>query len=238
MSEAPPTPPSAKKAAKAAPKAGKAERLQPLRKAAGRGPAGAAEAASPTKPSSAPAGLPRAQDAGASKAKTTEDLAAPRKMTADGCVRVRSEILCRAPTDETVFSVRFSPDGKLFAAALGNGTVQCFNAPGTPHRTLRPQGPAKEELPCTCARWVPATAKAMLAVACAAGSVQLLDVGTGQVAAAVPEPDNEVLTVDCSPDGTHFASAGSDRIVRVYDTATAQLLHELQSGYDFAGRVT
>eukprot|EP00667_Euglena_gracilis_P017760 EG_transcript_18790 len=159
-------------------------------------------------------------------------------MTADGCVRVRGEILCRALTDETVFSVRFSPDGKLFAAALGNGTVQCFNAPGTPHRTLRPQGPAKEELPCTCARWVPSTAKAMLAVACAAGSVQLLDVGTGQVAAAVPEPDNEVLTVDCSPDGTHFASAGSDRIVRVYDTATAQLLHELQSGYDFAGRVT
>eukprot|EP00668_Euglena_longa_P029491 GGOE01036841.1.p1 GENE.GGOE01036841.1~~GGOE01036841.1.p1 ORF type:complete len:426 (+),score=54.56 GGOE01036841.1:75-1280(+) len=238
MSEAPHTPNSAKKVPRGALKAGKSEKLQPLKKGAARVPAREAETPSPMKPSSAPAGPSRVPDAGSNKAKATEDLGVARKMTVDGCVRVRNEILCRSLTDETVFSVRFSPDGKLFAAAVGNGTVQCFNAQGTPHRVLRTQNPTKEELPCTCVRWVPAIAKSILVIACAHGSVQLMDVATGHVEATILEPNNEVLTVDCSPDGARFASAGSDRTVRVYDVSTSQLLHELQSGYDFAGRVT
>ena len=40
--------------------------------------------------------------------------------------------------------------------------------------------------------------------------------------------------MDYAPDGTHFASAGSDRVVRLYDEKEGRLVVGMESGtYDF-----
>ena len=43
------------------------------------------------------------------------------------------------------------------------------------------------------------------------------------------EPENSVLTVAYSPDGSHFATAGRDRMVRVYDESTKEPLATMGS---------
>lgn len=47
----------------------------------------------------------------------------------------------------------------------------------------------------------------------------------------ISDPDNQLYCVDYKSDGSIFATAGKDKMVRIYDEATKSLVSTLSGGY-------
>lgn len=62
------------------------------------------------------------------------------------------------------------------------------------------------------------------------GSLQHWHTTSGKLLHTIHDELNQLLTVDYKPDGTMFATGGSDCIVRVYDEQTRKLRAELAGG--------
>ncbi|KAK7197125.1 WD domain, G-beta repeat [Novymonas esmeraldas] len=128
-----------------------------------------------------------------------------------------------------------SCDDKLIACALGNGAVCVLNsvtfvavARGAPGRDY-------VDVPATCVRWAPAQCESdwQLVSSSSAGGVMLWNWDSTEFSlrrgATASEQKNEVMAMDVSPSGNHILTAGSDRVVRVYD-AKLTLLAQLVEG--------
>ncbi|KAJ9472147.1 Ribosome biogenesis protein WDR12-like protein [Diplonema papillatum] len=157
-----------------------------------------------------------------------------------GGIRISGTVAAREQS-ESVFCVRYSGDGKYCAAACGNGAARIFEtATWTPVQRLRSMAHNAEGHAATAIRWRPhgPTKAYDLIVACASGVIQQWswdEETDAEYVGAIVEPGNEILCVDYSPDGTQFASVGSDRIVRIYDTMSGKLSHKLDTGIDARG---
>ena len=62
------------------------------------------------------------------------------------------------------------------------------------------------------------------------GSLQHWHTTSGKLLHTIRDEFNTLLTVDYNPDGSQFVTAGSDKIVRVYDEQTRGLVVELEGG--------
>lgn len=61
------------------------------------------------------------------------------------------------------------------------------------------------------------------------GELKLWDVESGQLVRAIPEPHSDaVLGVAFSPDGKYLASCGADRLMRVFEVETGQLVNSFE----------
>jgi WD40 repeat protein/transcriptional regulator with XRE-family HTH domain len=129
-------------------------------------------------------------------------------------------ILPGDPANFGVLQVAFSPDGKLLAAAYGDGYVRLWN-PVTGQ-------PAGAPLPADTGPGGGVFAVAfspdgkLLATADADGTVRLWNPVTGQpVGAPLPaDPAGSVIAMAFSPDGTLLATADNDGYLRLWDRAT------------------
>lgn len=142
--------------------------------------------------------------------------------------------------EEHIHSCVFSPDAKRVACALSSGSLRVLNA--TTLETVARGAPGKDfaGVPAACVRWAPAASRAawQLVSGSCAGGVMLwhIDSADGSLkrGAAVSEAGNEVMAVDVSPNGACVVSAGSDRVVRLYDAAL-QLLATMVDGLNADG---
>ncbi len=151
----------------------------------------------------------------------------------------------RAHTE--TFSLDYSADSKQMVAGCGDGSVRLFGAAPGAHghilqRVLHNKD-NKESLPVTCVRFSPldvdggAGEKARIVLAaCADGSVAQWQVGsTGNSGTLLRSTNtgssNSVYALAYQSDGLHFAAAGRDHIVRLYDSSTGQLVR----AFDNAG---
>mmetsp|Transcript_115683 Transcript_115683/g.247256 ORF Transcript_115683/g.247256 Transcript_115683/m.247256 type:complete len:365 (-) Transcript_115683:94-1188(-) len=160
-----------------------------------------------------------------------------------GNKRIRLKYTCNpeySPVSDC-FCVRFSPDDAYLAASFANGAINVYNAAtGKQEFVLNNAGDGKEglggPLPTTQLRWRPHSAqsktKSVLISVNAEFDGQILHwhIKSGKCLHTITEKGNQLFCLDYFADGSQFATAGRDRLVRVYDEATKRLVQTLSGG--------
>jgi WD40 repeat protein len=153
---------------------------------------------------------------------------------------IRAKYTCN-PKYEPIsdcFCVRFSPDDQYVAASFANGAIHVYNAETGKQEFVLNSQDSKEgyALPTTQLRWRPHSAqsktKSVLISVNAESDGQVLHwhIKSGKCLHTITEKGNQLFCMDYFNDGSQFATAGRDRLVRVYDEATKRLVQSLQSG--------
>jgi WD40 repeat protein len=143
------------------------------------------------------------------------------------------------------FALEYSADSKQLAAGCGDGSLRIFGASEgiAGHRLLSVLQHAEdgEHLPATCVRYSPAVSFSgaeangarQLAAAYADGNVcqwrvsREGDSGT-KLRSVGSSAGNSIYTLAFQSDGLHFAAAGRDHAVRLYDATTGELVRSFE----------
>ncbi|MBD1808514.1 NACHT domain-containing protein [Microcoleus sp. FACHB-SPT15] len=132
---------------------------------------------------------------------------------------------------ESVWSVAFSPDGKLLAIGDSNGLVQLWEAAS-----------GREVLSCKGhSNWIRSVAFSPCGEMVASGSsdhtVRLWNIRNGECLNILQGHTNQVLSVAFSPCGEMVASGSSDHTVRLWDIRNSECLNSLQGHTDWVRSV-
>ena len=135
--------------------------------------------------------------------------------------------------ENQTFCVRFDPHDKYIAQGCNDGSVKIYNVyTGKQSYTLNTE--MEQPMPTTQLRWRPATSyavtKNVIITVNANGALQHWHTTSGKLLHTIYDELNQLLTVDYNKNGTQFATAGSDCIVRVYDEQTRALVTDLEGG--------
>ncbi|OLP87221.1 putative WD repeat-containing protein [Symbiodinium microadriaticum] len=139
------------------------------------------------------------------------------------------------------FCVRFSPDDQYLAASFANGAIHVYSAETGRQEFVLNSTPATTELsatplPTTQLRWRPhgaasKTQSVLISVnAEFDGQILQWHIKSGKCLHTITEKGNQLFCLDYFNDGSQFATAGRDRLVRVYDEATKRQVMTLQGG--------
>ena len=125
-----------------------------------------------------------------------------------------------------IFCVRSSPDNSFYVAGLSNGEVALIS-PTTGRLSYTIQI-SPENLPITSIRYHPNKPKHFIASS-AEGFISEFSTKTSQTKKTwtIQEDKNEIYAMDITNDGKKFATAGQDKVIRIYDYETQQLSMKL-----------
>jgi len=133
-----------------------------------------------------------------------------------------SRALMLIPTESSVSSVSFSPDGATLASGAWNGTVKLWDvATGEPIATLE-----GHEGRVSSVSFSPDGAT--LASGAGDDTVKLWDVATGEPIATLERQGSGVTSVSFSPDGATLASGAWNGTVRIWDVASREIITTLE----------
>jgi WD40 repeat protein len=138
---------------------------------------------------------------------------------------------------EHVYSVKISPDGKFMALTFGNGVIRILDANTYNPLQRSKLGNPYDDLPSPMVKWGPISAKGQYSLASisSAGVVFGWEWDAGDYAERtfkLVEERNDSGVIDFSPDGKYFATAGSDRSIRIYNLAEKRLEATMSRGVD------
>lgn len=158
-----------------------------------------------------------------------------------GSRRIRAKYTTNQSSDTTdCFCVRFSPDDQYLAASFANGAIHIYNAETGRQEFLLNGADGKEglaaPLPTTQLRWRPHSAqsktKSVLVSVNAEfdGQICHWHIKSGKCLHTITERGNQLFCLDFFSDGSQFATAGRDRVLRIYDEATKRMVQTLEGG--------
>lgn len=145
-----------------------------------------------------------------------------------------SQFLSTPPSENEVFSIRWSPDDSHIASGCSDGTVKLYSAQyGTIIRSMNCRLTA-ETYPVTSIRWRPdkgigKTKNVLLATTCD-GGVLHWHASSGKILHSLKIPENQALCSDYNTEGTYFAIGCKDRSLKVYDEGTKEKIADLTGG--------
>ena len=125
-----------------------------------------------------------------------------------------------------VWSVAFSPDGTILAAASGEGTAKLWDVAS--REAIATLYPRSSQV--TSVNYSP---DGRILAGTAGSDVNLWDVASGEVVAALRGGLYGTSDVDFSPDGTTLAAGCSDGAVRLWDVASREEIAALEGHSDW-----
>lgn len=127
------------------------------------------------------------------------------------------------------FTIRFDETSTKLAAGYNSGDIGINDMVKKSSNQLNYQKKYKiSEFPITCVRWKPHFKTTLLAVS-AEGFIYQIHSASGKKLQIIEEKDNPLMCCDYSNDGLFFATAGNDKVVRLYDDNTKTMLSKLES---------
>ncbi|XP_041069453.1 uncharacterized WD repeat-containing protein all2124-like isoform X2 [Carcharodon carcharias] len=125
-----------------------------------------------------------------------------------------------------IFSLALTPDGQELMVGFGNGAIQAVNpVDGKSLRDIFSGGVTRQATTALC--FHPRDSSHLISVG-AEGIVAVYNTKTGKCLSSITEENNQLYTVDVSSDGGTYATAGSNRGIRIYDAKTNQLINILE----------
>eukprot|EP00792_Barthelona_sp_PAP020_P012592 TRINITY_DN7323_c0_g1_i1.p1 TRINITY_DN7323_c0_g1~~TRINITY_DN7323_c0_g1_i1.p1 ORF type:complete len:388 (-),score=69.92 TRINITY_DN7323_c0_g1_i1:19-1182(-) len=135
--------------------------------------------------------------------------------------------------EESVFTVRFSPDSSYLATSQADGFINIFRAiNGRELYSLY----TNTDLPVVSLRWQPDNDRIkhrssnVLLSSSANGDLSIWHVSSRDTMFNFVDSENQVFALDYSSDGLKFATGGKDHKIRVYDAQSKQLEQTLHRG--------
>jgi WD40 repeat protein len=146
-----------------------------------------------------------------------------------GVFALQSDAQAQQPKKLPVFGLKFSPDGKRLAAAVGSseeaGPIVIWNVAdwGTHLVHRQPHGSVHIDF---------SSDSRLLAYALRDGKIGILDVVSGQLIKEIAAHSNAVFSVAFLADGKWLVSSGADGLIKVWDVATGEMVRTLEGHAD------
>jgi WD40 repeat protein len=122
-----------------------------------------------------------------------------------------------------VYSVAFSPDGRLLVSEAGDGTMVWDVASGTPAKLSPAQVTAVRS---------DTTMDGRLKANISGKQIAIVDVPSARLLHTLSGHNRYVYSVAFSPDGRLLASGSDDNKVKIWEVASGRLLHTLSGHGD------
>eukprot|EP01006_Ploeotia_vitrea_P047734 TRINITY_DN67155_c4_g4_i1.p1 TRINITY_DN67155_c4_g4~~TRINITY_DN67155_c4_g4_i1.p1 ORF type:complete len:334 (+),score=32.07 TRINITY_DN67155_c4_g4_i1:63-1064(+) len=135
-----------------------------------------------------------------------------------------------------VFSCQFTTDSTVCCVTCQDGFFRGYNVrSGKEAYRFNCHGFQSARVPVTSLRFRPPTTnnnqtKNVALIACSDGLISHWHVTSGKCLNTIDEKPNEVYAVDFTKNAAYFATAGTDRTIRIYDEATKSFHTELSGG--------
>ncbi|GBG64759.1 hypothetical protein CBR_g46716 [Chara braunii] len=137
-------------------------------------------------------------------------------------------------TGKEASCARFSVDGSLLAVSDTAGIVEVYRVSTGERLHVLDPGPEREKRPCTAIRFRPSSGTELtrnVLISCDAfGEIRHWHATSGKCLNRIVEEGNQIYTIEYRTNGQHFATAGRDCTVRVYDETTRKLASKLVDG--------
>jgi WD40 repeat protein len=147
----------------------------------------------------------------------------------------RELLVFRNHSEQTVYGVHFSPDGRLIASGGIEGLVKIWEA-GT-GKVLHVLEAHRDGRDATVSNTVFSPNGKLLASTGHSGKLFLWDPATGQMVRRLDGHEGTVYRAAFTPDGKQLASCAADKTIRLWDVGTGKLVKTFRGHSDHVLRV-
>eukprot|EP01083_Nonionella_stella_P095043 266741_1 len=131
-----------------------------------------------------------------------------------------------------VFCMKYSPDGQYLSVGGSDGSVRILQgSDGKLAHRFQTSG----NMPVTSMKWKPSLSSvgssSCLMTTSSSGCIDIWHVQSSKCIYSINEENNQIFAFDYAANANKFASAGKDKVIRVYDDDTKKLICSLSAGF-------